>query len=335
MNKGNDKHKVSVLLIEQNPSITADIQKWLHHTQVTHASTKEEIFHQLHSQRWDLIITDIQFPDLTDVDITRIAKEIDHTVGILIVTQHQKINFILEALKHHADGLQFKPLDKNEFIETCNNILKEVRTRRRHQKNIILAIGAHPDDVEIGCGGALSKHQSNGDAIHILTLTFGEKGGEALIRKNEAIEAAKFQGAELHFGNLTDTEISAGVDTISVIEQTIEKVKPTHIYTHSVHDSHNDHRNVHYASLSGSRAIPNLYCYQSPSSTVHFIPNMFVEIKSQDLERKIQAVMLYKSQYEIRPYLHENVIRTNANYWSRFCNFQLAEPMEVLKRWSI
>ena len=109
----------------------------------------------------------------------------------------------------------------------------------------MLAIGAHPDDVEIGCGGALSKHHADSDVLHILTLSRGAAGGDVNLRAAEAHSAAALLNARLEMANLRDMYITGGAETISIIEAAIRELHPTHVYTHSPDDTHQDHRAVH------------------------------------------------------------------------------------------
>lgn len=323
----------TVLLIQDDMVTAKLIMDWLaEHASVTHVSQKDQIIKMIHDHNWDLIITNIDLPNLNDLDITNLVKSTSPDTSILIVTQHQKIEFILDAMQRHADGLEFKPLEKNKFVTLALKLIKAAQTRQVQDRKVVLAIGAHPDDVELGCGGTLSLHLSKGNEIHILTLSHGASGGDPELRKQEAEEAAKFQGAHLHLENLSDTNISEGVETISVIEKLVQKINPTYVYCHSIHDTHKDHRNVHQATLSACRHIPNLYCYQSPSSSVDFKPNQFIDISGEFLETKLKAIACFKSQCELRPYLDEDLLRSTARYWGRYCNYRLAEPMEVIRQ---
>lgn len=72
----------------------------------------------------------------------------------------------------------------------------------------VLAVGAHPDDVEIGCGATLLRHRAAGHPVTILTLSRGAVGGERETRRREAIGAAVMLGAELLMGDLPDTRMS-------------------------------------------------------------------------------------------------------------------------------
>ena len=109
----------------------------------------------------------------------------------------------------------------------------------------ILAIGAHPDDVELGCGGALALFKKKGHDVNVLVLTRGEASGDPVVRENECKVAAATIGVDrLLFGNLVDTRITDGIDTIKTIEDTMDGIAPEFVFTHSPKDSHQDHRNT-------------------------------------------------------------------------------------------
>ena len=70
----------------------------------------------------------------------------------------------------------------------------------------VLAIGSHPDDIEIGCGGSLAKHIENGDIVSVLILTTGEKGGQPKKRVEETVIALRSLGlSDITFGEFPDT----------------------------------------------------------------------------------------------------------------------------------
>jgi LmbE family N-acetylglucosaminyl deacetylase len=200
---------------------------------------------------------------------------------------------------------------------------------REHKR--VLAIGAHPDDIEIGCGGALAKHRAHGDEVRILTLTRGAVGGDAQLRAREAQQAADLLGATLHFGDLPDAAIPDGVSTIRMIEAVIGSYAPTHVYTHSLQDTHQDHRSVHHASMVAARDVPHLYCYQSPSSTVDFRPQLFIDISAY-IDTKLQLIGAHASQTQRRANIHSDLIVATARYWGRYAGFVLAEPMHIIRQ---
>ncbi|WP_454784703.1 PIG-L family deacetylase [Legionella sp. WA2024007413] len=324
----------NILIIGSSADVVNKITNWLKKDMaITTAKDLIEAKDLLQKKHWNLVITDINLENSNVLEITKMVKISSPFTPVLIITANQKIDFILAALEFHADALVFRPLEKNKLVETVYKLVNEARPSREKQ-NVILAIGAHPDDVEIGCGGSLVLHQLNQDSIHILTLSLGERGGDPQLRKIEAEQAARELNANLYLYNLMDTQISNTSVTINYIEKVIKEVNPTHIYTHSLHDSHQDHRNVHHATLVAARKVKNIYCYASPSSTVNFKPNLFIDIKSV-LERKLEIIALYKSQSVSKPYLSSELVCATAAFWGRYINYSMAEAMEVIRQQQI
>ena len=249
----------------------------------------------------------------------------------LVATHNQDPQFLRQAVKCRIDGLLFRPATSTEFVEQALLLAEAVNARRRRQQKRVLAIGAHPDDVEIGCGGALAKHHADYDVLHILTLSRGAAGGDVNVRTVEAHNAAALVGAHLEMANLRDTRITDGAETISIIEAAIRELQATHVYTHSIEDTHQDHRAVHAASLVAARGVPNVYCYQSPSSTVDFKPHRFVDI-THFIDRKIELIGAYKSQVDRMESIQPDVILSTARYWGRFAGHVLAEPLRIVRQ---
>ncbi len=129
--------------------------------------------------------------------------------------------------------------------------------------------------------------------------------------------AASIIGARLYLEDLEDTRIPESDPTVGIIERVIAEFAPTLVYTHTIHDVHQDHRNVNRASLVAARRVAGVYCYQSPSATVDYKPARFVSIEPY-LDGKIAAIGAFKSQTDIRDYLDDELIRATARYWGRF-----------------
>lgn len=199
------------------------------------------------------------------------------------------------------------------------------------EKRSILAIGAHPDDVEIGCGGTLAKHIARGDTVTILTLSLGANGGDTRQRMLESQRAAELVGAKLILGDLSDAHIDDGVATISLIQTAIQSLRPHRVYTHSLHDTHQDHRAVHRATLVAARGVPDIFSYQSPSTGVEFSPNHFSDI-SAFIEKKLALIAVYESQTTHRANLKGDLIHATARYWGRFAGYILAEPLCIIRQ---
>lgn len=326
-----NKDAYNILLIENDQTLCATMQKWLKDkAHLVHVGDTFQAQKMITSQNWDLVITDTTSETINNLDITSLIKEKNPFTSVLILTENIKVDFLLKAIRSHADDLLFKPLDQSIFLEKVFELAKISRNKRQKTKKIILAIGSHPDDVEFGCGGTLAKHRAEGAELAILTLSLGGAGGNTAIRKKESQQAAERLGAKVHFGQFLDTKLLNTSKTIGFINEIVQEVTPSHIYTHSLNDTHQDHRNVYQATLPACRHLSNIFCYLAPSSTVDFKPNIFVII-DEFMELKLDVLSLYSSQAEIRPYLKPDLVRATARYWGRFMNYHLVEPMEVIK----
>ncbi|KQC33069.1 GlcNAc-PI de-N-acetylase [Nonlabens sp. YIK11] len=179
----------------------------------------------------------------------------------------------------------------------------------------ILAVGSHPDDIELSCAGVLAKEASRGKKIGILDLTRGELGtrGTPEIRDQEAADAAKVLGVtvreNLAFADGFFTNDKAHQLKIVKI---IRKYQPEVVICNAIRDRHPDHaRGSELTSvscfLSGLRKIETQLEGQQqeawrPKQVYHYIqwqdmdPDIVIDI-SGFMETKIDSVKAYKSQF--------------------------------------
>ncbi len=314
------------LIIEDDRSQAALLCHWLkaanHEVEVVE-SVKEALA-RLPDGGWDCVISDLMLPDGTGLDVLRELKRHRPDVPTALMTNAGGLDSAIAALREGIDDFILKPVSHNDLMDRVALLCSKIVTPTR-----VLAIGAHPDDVEIGCGGALLAHAAAGSALHILTLSSGENGGGSDVRKVESEAAAKALGAQIAFGGLPDTEMKANGETIRIIERVIREFRPTVVYTHSHHDTHQDHRAVHHATVVAARAVGNVYCYQSPSTNIDFRPTRFLDIGPQ-LGAKLELLSVYASQ-EQRAYLSEDFVRSTAVYWGRYAGYGAVEPFEVIR----
>ena len=179
----------------------------------------------------------------------------------------------------------------------------------------ILAFGAHPDDVELGCGGTLAKEISNGKKVGIIDLTAGELGtrGSAEVRTLEANKASKILGLKTRENlNFKDGFFKNNENHQIKVIQVIRKYQPEIILCNALDDRHIDHPKASKlvsdssflsglvkidTSLNGEKQQP-----WRPKSVYHYIqwknlsPDFVVDV-SGFMEKKISAVNAYKSQF--------------------------------------
>lgn len=198
----------------------------------------------------------------------------------------------------------------------------------------ILAIGAHPDDIELGCGGLLIKAARQGHDIFMYTLTRGAASGDPEQRAKELMQSAKFIGAKaLWIDNFEDTKLNVNTsELINHIEFFINKADPDVILTHSLGDYHHDHRAIAASTLEAGRFIPNIMSYEIPL-TKDFKPQVFYDI-SDVVDEKVELIKIFWSQ-QSKLYLKANAVKGLAEYralQSRLnTSINHVEAFEVLK----
>ncbi len=161
----------------------------------------------------------------------------------------------------------------------------------------ILALGAHPDDIEFGCGGTFLKFSKEENNIYFLVLTRGEYGGDPQLRHKEQEEALKLLGIKkIFWGGYTDTELPNDRIIITHIDKIIQEVNPDEVYVNYIEDIHQDHRILARCTLAATRYIKKVFFYEDYTSS-NFDPDIFVDIEDV-LEKKQELIRLYESQVE-------------------------------------
>jgi LmbE family N-acetylglucosaminyl deacetylase len=159
----------------------------------------------------------------------------------------------------------------------------------------ILAIGAHPDDIEYGCAGTLIKYAERGHHIYLMVLTSGQEGGSSEIRKQEQENAAELMSVQkIFWGGYNDTQLPLNKELIEKIEEVLGEVNPDLILVNYGDDTHQDHRILTQATMSATRYVRNVLFFEVPT-TQNFNPQVFVDI-SDTLEQKFKVLEAHASQ---------------------------------------
>jgi LmbE family N-acetylglucosaminyl deacetylase len=173
--------------------------------------------------------------------------------------------------------------------------MEKMLGKRNGKKLRVLAIGPHPDDIEIGCAGTLLRLSKAGHEICLAILTGGEAGGAAAVRRKEQEAVARLYKAKKVFWlNHQDTRIELNRESIDGLDRVMREVKADLVFANHAQDTHQDHRNTASLVLSATRYTQNVLFYEVPTS-VDFNPDVFVDI-SPVLAAKYKALQLHKSQ---------------------------------------
>ncbi|MCB0642423.1 MAG: bacillithiol biosynthesis deacetylase BshB1 [Phaeodactylibacter sp.] len=180
----------------------------------------------------------------------------------------------------------------------------------------ILAIGVHPDDIELSCSGTLLRHIDQGKTVGLLDLTRGELGtrGTAEIRDAEAAAAAELMGAAFRENvGMADGFFQYSKDNLLKIIAVIRACRPEIVLANAVRDRHPDHGRAskliadacYYSGLAKIETIAKDGTTQRhwrPKAVYHYIqdyylePDLVVDI-SEYMDRKIELVLAFRSQF--------------------------------------
>jgi len=202
-----------------------------------------------------------------------------------------------------------------------------------------LGIGAHPDDIEFGCGATLAKWSAAGCTVHLLVLTDGSKGswdeGQSLpslvaTREEEQLSAAAALGAtEVHFLHLVDGELLSGLAERERVCEVIRSVRPEVVLGHDPwkrYRIHPDHRHAGFLTLDGIVAArdPHFFPDQPfaphrPAQALLFEAEVtdHVENVAEHLEAKISALLCHRSQWRSTMRIHDDPDREIVEFASR------------------
>ncbi len=204
----------------------------------------------------------------------------------------------------------------------------------------VLAIGAHFDDVELGCGGVLARHAKNGDEVYVYVATvsgFANYNNQT-VRSNatalsEAQAAMKVLGVkELICGKFQTLAVEF-VDALNTeILRIVEEKKIDMVYTHWTGDIHHDHQAVARASLHSCRHVPRLLMYRSNwyHSTMEFRGNFYVDITDY-WSIKERAIRSHESEMDRTGEKWISFFRNEAENAGQRIGVKHAEVFELVK----
>lgn len=221
-----------------------------------------------------------------------------------------------------------------------NNRWSLVPTVRVHRPNSIsraLAIGAHPDDVELGCGGLIALLARAGVHIEILVVTDGAANGRSsAVRYEEARVAARVLGVSgIRFGAVPDGRAARSPELTGVVEQHVFSVCPDVVLSHSINvEEHDDHAAIAKAvnAVCLKRDVPILG-FEGPTyvPTTTFSPTLFIDI--QDVwDVKQHSILSHGSELN-RGSISLALAHRRAQYRALECcpELKLAEAFDGIK----
>lgn len=204
----------------------------------------------------------------------------------------------------------------------------------------VLAIGAHFDDVELGCSGTLARHAERGDHVYIYVATvsgflnqYNQEVRSSQIALEEAQAAIRILGVkELLCGSFKTLEVEF-IDTLNVeILKIVDQKKIDTVYAHWTSDIHHDHQAVARASLHSCRHVPRLLMYRSNwyHSTLDFRGNFYTDITDHWVTKE-RAIRAHASEMNRTGEQWINFFKNEAENAGQRIGVKYAEVFEVVK----
>lgn len=212
----------------------------------------------------------------------------------------------------------------------------EVRPSReslasRYAGKTVVAIGAHPDDLEIGIGGTLAKLQRSGAHVVMCVASIPK---DFHLRLAEARHGADILGCELKLlmdGGPKRLEDVKTCEIVGMLDAVIREYNPAAVLTHSNADFHNDHLLIYNACVPTQRLSAfDFYSYHPTNCRpvpVQFHPNAYVDI-SETIDAKMHAIAAHASQFGGRG-LDTEMYREHAHVQGRIIGVPYAEGLQV------
>jgi LmbE family N-acetylglucosaminyl deacetylase len=291
---------------------------------------------------YNLMLIDTDLPDMPATKLlTRIYETIPK-IRKIIVTDCTKLQIAVFAISQGADAYIIKPFDKENMLDIVEEQLKKQENLSRKQNSAganLLFVGAHPDDIELGCGGTLIKHVQNGDNVYALIFTNGEKGmAEKTLefdRQQESLQALILAGvspSNIYFMQYPDTELwQVRQEVMNTITKFCDTFQIYIIYTHTNKAQHQDHITIFEETMRGAKRVLGIMAYETNGATnPSFSPNLFVDV-TDVITKKIAMLNFHQSQITKNYLKVESVVALAQFRSSQSEEFHYAEAFEIIK----
>ena len=206
----------------------------------------------------------------------------------------------------------------------------------------ILAIGAHLDDIELACGGTLSKAIKFGHDVKMIVMSkSGYTNYDGTLRRideiaiSEGISASKMLGiSDIEILSFPTKDIPYHSDVIESLDLRISEFNPDVIFTHYVFDTHQAHEGVSKSTISAARRRNTIYMYEpiTPSgrSYMAFRPQMYSDI-SEYIDDKINSLKEHRTEYQKYGDHWIEGVRARAAFRGYEMGVKYAESFEILR----
>ena len=318
---------VEVLLIDDNPTDALVMKTVLEAdggVRVTTATDGDVGEALITSREWAVVIVDLMLPGKDGVEVIQAGRRKYPDLPIMFVSASSNASLIDAAFRAGANHQITKPIDPEDVLTRIREYTGPVEAEHAPT---VLAVGACPGDLEMGCGGVLCKHRSEGHRIAIVNLAGGGDPNSNLAEG--ARMAADLLDAKMeNMGNET-LHVTDLDGATAALQKVFEASKPGMLYVPTASSDRPSSVETHRVALALAEAVPNVLAYQDPGANVEFRPQLFVDLAPQ-LDLKLELVAHY-DKFAL-PNVNSELAKATALFWGRFADPVVAEPLEIIRR---
>jgi LmbE family N-acetylglucosaminyl deacetylase len=208
---------------------------------------------------------------------------------------------------------------------------RSISLASRYGGRTVLAIGAHPDDVELAIGGMLARLSR--ESAHVVMAVVSIPS-DFETRRAEAQRAAAILGCELRVlidDGCKRIDDIKNYQLVGMLDALVQELQPAAVLTHSANEFHRDHVAVHNACISTQRLKPFDFFHFNPTMCrpvpVQFHPRAYVDI-TETIDLKMEAIAAHTSQFGARG-LEGEMYRDLARLTGRMVGVKYAEGIDV------
>ena len=205
----------------------------------------------------------------------------------------------------------------------------------------VLAVGAHWDDIELGCSLSLRRLIKNGANVWGVILTdshYVMKDGYERTEA-EALDVGLRAFAEIGIKYIETEKLPTQTmvysqPTMQELEEICNQKNIEMVFTHWFGDHNTDHRETWEISRVAFRNIPNLLMYQSNAyfdNIKTFVPHHFCGFTKEEYDFKIHLAQMNKREWEYRKVRWEREIFARERYWGYLCRYDYAEAFMICR----
>ena len=290
-------------------------------TAVTDGDVGEDL---IASRKWAFAIVELVLAGKDGVEVIQAGRIMHADLPIMFISASSNPSLLDAAFRAGANHRLTKPIDPQEVL---TQILGYASTVDLDAAPTVVAVGARPGDLEMACGGILSRHRSEGQRIAIVNLA-GGGDPHSDIAESARLAADLLDAKMVNIGDESHRIADANA-AMAALQEVFEAASPGMLYVPTLSSDRPSAIQIHKIATRLAEQVPNVLAYQDPGATVDFRPRLFVDLAPQ-MAKKLELVEIY-NKFGFRN-VSTDLAKATALFWGRFARSPEVEPLEIIRR---